>query len=397
MVVKFEGQCGEIMKLRKILFFAFTISVFSVSTVFSDSIDDILAAQRARDNKAVNDVRNEIENMRKELNAKNKKFTVGVTWAIQQKINEITGDKPEPKPIKPKPRPKPKPTPKPEPKPEPKPDPKPKPAPKPDPKPKPTPTPKPTPKPVPVPVPTPDNPAKPGPEDPVVIPEGPNASAKAFNWRDYGGMTPVKFQGRCGSCWAFGAMAQLEAVYKIATGVTYDFSEQFVVDCVKAYGRDAGSCNGGYFPLVLQYLTTTGGAVLEKKVPYKGRNGYCRTSIDRTFMIAKWGRLNEHRIPSDRQLKEAIAKYGPVVASVKATRMFQAYTGGVFDEHAKVRNELDTNHAILIVGWDDSKKAWLIKNSWGEYWGEKGYMWIEYGCNNIGRGASWIQLQKAAQ
>ncbi|HOA06363.1 MAG TPA: C1 family peptidase, partial [Spirochaetota bacterium] len=57
-------------------------------------------------------------------------------------------------------------------------------------------------------------------------------------------------------------------------------------------------------------------------------------------------------------------------------------------------NQYDTNHAIVIVGWDDSKKSFLIKNSWGEDWGEKGYMWIEYGCNNIGRGASYITVGK---
>jgi cathepsin L len=48
------------------------------------------------------------------------------------------------------------------------------------------------------------------------------------------------------------------------------------------------------------------------------------------------------------------------------------------------------NHAVLLIGWDDEKQAWLIKNSWGEQWGEKGFAWIKYGSNNIGVFAAWV-------
>ncbi|MBN1501496.1 MAG: hypothetical protein JW982_15155 [Spirochaetes bacterium] len=341
---------------------AAVISLFISAAVFADKFSDDLEAQKNRDKMMVEEVSDKIDRMRIDLIAQNKKFEIGITWAITQKIREITGDKPDPLPIKPVPRPKPDPIIKPDP----------------------------VVKPDPV-----KDPEVPDPADPIFIGKKANPKAKAFNWRDNGGLTSVKFQGRCGSCWAFAAMAQLEGVYKIVYKKDLDFSEQYIIDCARIKGsQDCGSCSGGYYPFVLQFLTTEGGAILEKDVPYKGSNQSCRVKPDRTYSVAGWGRLAENDIPSVENIKEALCKYGPIVASVKVTELFQAYTGGIFDEHAKVSGKLDTNHAILIVGWDDAKKAFLIKNSWGEYWGEKGYMWIEYNCNNIGRGASWIILQK---
>ena len=69
------------------------------------------------------------------------------------------------------------------------------------------------------------------------------------------------------------------------------------------------------------------------------------------------------------------------------TNLFQAYTTGVFNENASS----NVNHMVTLVGWDDDLQAWLIKNSWGEYWGENGYMWINYFSNKIGYGAAWVQ------
>ena len=75
-----------------------------------------------------------------------------------------------------------------------------------------------------------------------------------------------------------------------------------------------------------------------------------------------------------------------MATTIDATDLFQDYTGGVFQE--KPRSQYGvvpiTNHAVMIVGWDDSKQAWRVKNSWGTGWGESGYAWVKYNHNAIG-------------
>jgi len=96
-------------------------------------------------------------------------------------------------------------------------------------------------------------------------------------------------------------------------------------------------------------------------------------------------------IPTVDEVKEAICAHGAVAASVRATPAFHHYTGGVFNEH----DPGPTNHAILLVGWDDSKGAWLLKNSWTTNWGENGYMWIAYDSNSVGHAAAWVHAARS--
>jgi len=91
------------------------------------------------------------------------------------------------------------------------------------------------------------------------------------------------------------------------------------------------------------------------------------------------------------KLKQALCRYGPLAVAVRATRLFQAYKSGVFNE----RDTGKVNHGVTLIGWDDNKEAWLIKNSWGTGWGEKGYMWIVYYSNSIGYGASWVEAKSS--
>jgi C1A family cysteine protease len=223
----------------------------------------------------------------------------------------------------------------------------------------------------------------------------PSLSLASFAWNGAKTSTIVQYQGICGSCWAFTSAAVYETDYLLKNNKTLDISEQSILDCaVDKSGNDAGSCDGGWYGGVFDYLTVKG-ARTEKEDPYKGKSGFCSGSAKTKYTVTKWGYIRRDAgIPSVKEMKEAIAKYGAIAATVKVTPAFQAYKNGIFDEHASVSAPNDVNHAITIVGWDDSKQAYLVKNSWGPNWGDKGYIWVEYGCNNIGYGAAWIVVSK---
>lgn len=226
----------------------------------------------------------------------------------------------------------------------------------------------------------------------------PSPGAVAFTWVQRNKVTPVKYQGICGSCWAFTSVAVVEANYLIRRNMNLDLSEQHILDCAEApdpaYGGSvksrAGTCQGGWYGPVFEYLRTNS-AALESRIPYKYREATCLPAGATQYKIIAWGYVrSDAGIPSVEEMKQALCKYGPIAACVKVTPALQAYRSGIFDEFAPCYGEQDINHAITIVGWDDRKKAYLVKNSWGTQWGENGYFWIRYGCNNIGYGAAWV-------
>jgi len=220
-------------------------------------------------------------------------------------------------------------------------------------------------------------------------------SKTAFAWNGKNTSTPVQQQGVCGSCWAFTSAAVYETNYLIKNDKVLRVSEQAILDCsVDRLGKKAGSCDGGWYGGVFDYLTTKGAKTADK-IPYKGVSGSCSDNSVSNYKVIKWGYIRaDAGIPSLKEMKEALAKYGAIASTVKVTPAFQAYKSGIFDEHARVSGPNDVNHAIVIVGWDDKKQAYLVKNSWGPEWGEKGYVWVEYGCNNIGYGSAWIVVSQ---
>jgi C1A family cysteine protease len=234
------------------------------------------------------------------------------------------------------------------------------------------------------------------------IKNAPSPDARVFTWVSRNMVTSIKYQGQCGSCWAFTSAAVVEANYLIRKNLTLDLSEQHILDCAEAqqavnrggqvyYVKNkAGSCQGGWYGPVFEYFRTNS-AAFESQFPYRNAEGICRPSNTDKYKIVAWGYVKpDAGIPTVRSMKEALCKYGPIAATVKVTPAFQAYRSGIFDEFAPVSGERDINHAITIVGWDDDKGSYLVKNSWGTQWGDNGYVWIKYGCNNIGYGAAWV-------
>ncbi|UCH94026.1 MAG: C1 family peptidase, partial [Candidatus Aminicenantes bacterium] len=208
-------------------------------------------------------------------------------------------------------------------------------------------------------------------------------TASSWDWRLNNGTTPVRDQGPCGSCWDFATHAPFEGSYHIINGVIIDSSEQDTLDCNPwGYG-----CDGGWW--AHQYLIDVGSAT-EAAYPYTAVKGPCQTK-PRPYKAVAWGYVSSNPIPTITELKQALCKYGPLSVAVYVTPLFQAYTGGVFNACISAPG---VNHGVTLIGWADSKKAWLIENSWNTTWGESGYMWIAYNCNKIGYGAAWVRAKK---
>lgn len=85
----------------------------------------------------------------------------------------------------------------------------------------------------------------------------------------------------------------------------------------------------------------------------------------------------------EEQMKAEIFARGPIACSVAVTDEFEAYTGGIFDDKT---NTTATDHAISVVGWGEENNVpyWVVRNSWGTFWGENGWFRLIRGINNLG-------------
>lgn len=220
------------------------------------------------------------------------------------------------------------------------------------------------------------------------------AGNRKYDARTQGYVTPVRDQ-QCGNCWAYSAVGAYEGSYKKVNGSFINGSEQQAVNCVD------GDCGGGFAYKVMKWMVDQDkNLATETTIPDVGMDQACAGGTPATnYYATDWGIVHPSgdpsKIASVADIKEAMCKYGPIAASVQVTGLFQNYASGVFNEFASNYADPSSNHAIVLVGWDDDKGAWLMKNSWGTDWGEDGYMWIKYGTNNIGRRAAWIIAKKA--
>ncbi|KAK9812379.1 hypothetical protein WJX73_006336 [Symbiochloris irregularis] len=198
-----------------------------------------------------------------------------------------------------------------------------------------------------------------------------------LDWRGSPADSPVKDQAMCGGCWAFGAVASLEAAYFRQTGKQLLLSEQNMMDCSWSTGNTA--CMGGFQDLAFQWVlnNTVGGLASEEAYPYQGVTNFCRKDVPQA---AKFSGKYVEVTGGEEALKEALYTKGPMTVSVDAgPDAFQFYKSGVFDE-AKCQTQLDKlDHAVIISGYGTSPEGqhyWLVKNTWSTNWGDKGYIQI---------------------
>ena len=212
----------------------------------------------------------------------------------------------------------------------------------------------------------------------------------SFDWRNADGnwLTGVRDQGQCGSCWAFSALGQVEAWWKITNGdptADIDLSEQSLLSC-----SDAGDCEqGGWVWKSLDFIRNTGIA-LEADLPYRAKSDVpCSDAKsgwqERGVTIPGWGFITMDDA-SVNNIKNAVFRH-PLSVSYEVFQDFYSYSHGVY-EH--VIGKSTGWHAVVIVGWNDREQSWIVKNSWGKGWGDHGYFRIKWGDSSMGRFAPFI-------
>lgn len=199
------------------------------------------------------------------------------------------------------------------------------------------------------------------------------ALASDIDWVAKGAVTPVKNQGSCGSCWAFSATGNIEGQWKLAGHSLVSVSEQQLVDC--DHMGDQG-CQGGLPENAYKYVKASG-LETENQYGYTGRGGSCRASGSPAVTIDGQTSIQH----DEGQMLTFLQQKGPISIGVDATH-FQSYNRGIMTSC----NAGQLDHGVLIVGYgtDGSQQYWKIKNSWGQSFGESGYIRVAYNQNCAG-------------
>ncbi|XP_034477523.1 cathepsin L1 [Drosophila innubila] len=199
----------------------------------------------------------------------------------------------------------------------------------------------------------------------------------SFDWRKKGFITTSHNQETCGSCYAFSIAQSIEGQIFKRTGKILDLSEQQIVDCSIPYGNRG--CTGGSLRNTLKYLQATGGLMRALDYRYASKKGNCQFVKELAVVnVTSWAILP----PNDENaIQAAVAHIGPIAVSINATpKTFQLYSDGVYDDISC--SSASVNHAMLVIGFD--KDYWILKNWWGERWGEAGLMRLRKGINLCG-------------
>ena len=233
-----------------------------------------------------------------------------------------------------------------------------------------------------------------------------SSSPSALDWRNQNGVNwlgPVLNQGNCGSCVAFASVGTLEAQVSIASGLPWlhpVFSSQQLFAC------GGGGCDTGWRPDSAANFLQGEGVVDSACAPYTmGSNGIdmscsettagCGDAESRKYKISGYrnpsgGGFFTHGYSSRdiENVKEALT-HGPLMTTLAVHTDFLTYSSGIYKT---VVNKVEGGHAVSIVGYNSQERYWIIRNSWGNNWGEQGFARVSWD-DPSGVGADTWQLK----
>jgi len=202
-----------------------------------------------------------------------------------------------------------------------------------------------------------------------------SAPSQPIDWVAKGMTTAVKNQEQCGSCWAFSATETVESANLMAgTFKGANLSPQEIVDCDS---NDSG-CNGGDPAEALQWVQNQGGLDTDSCYPYTAQDGSCASSqCSPSNTISGSGSAGS----DEPTIYSGLQQYGPLSICCDA-EPWQNYNGGIMTAD-ECGDSID--HAIQLTGYSPSQGGyWIVRNSWGEDWGEDGFIWLQYGQDTCG-------------
>jgi C1A family cysteine protease len=215
---------------------------------------------------------------------------------------------------------------------------------------------------------------------------------RTFDWRDRGGVPArVKDQAFCGSCYAFSVAASIESAYllKNRNSSSINVSEQFLLDC--GWSSGSSSCSGGnqqeLGPLILQRFN--GFIPMNSDYgQYMSTYSYCKNTTGMTgISIDAW--VNLPARSSIQLIKKSLVNNGMLSVSINAVDEILSYREGIVATDAcKATRSRDLNHAVNLVGYGTDEQTgteyWILRNSWSDNWGEKGFFKVEMGDRDCG-------------